>query len=966
MRKNKWCENSTKLFKHFFISITSILIAFAISLYSSVNVFAAEPSAGIDPLTYLSECLVYHGDEEDPSAFSLRAYTEDGQSIVTPVKDQSPWQTCWGFSAIAASESSILSECYAKWDQLAPGLREKYGIETFAQLCEWLDLSEKQLAWFAFVPEPEGGNYPSQAGEGLYANQEGMGGIYNALGGNYYATSVFARGTGPVEESRVPYQNNEGELNSGIKIIANDGTEYFNPDYLDVMTTTDTLEYDCLIPNGMTKEDIVDMFDDPDRQEMVRQRLEEGVKTGFQTTNLYEDDNGKHYKVVRINELAALTPGYPEILIYEDEDGNRYVFDPDTMTIPGLPPLHIAYYDWSIDESLHYASIFELESSDILPEYRGDDVINEDTIKAIKEELRAGKGVSVAFCADTAAPGNTASAKYINTANNEWAHYTYDPKAAANHGVTIVGYNDNFPKTLFLEGHEPPKDGAWLVKNSWGGGKSAGVNFGNWGIDENDDGIGDGYFWISYWDNSIQAIETFNYKVEDLVNERAEYDIRQYDLMTNAAPMRVSSDKEANVFTAEATTNIREIGVQHADDQTTITYEIYLLDDDAVDPTDGVLLTSGSEYYEYSGYHRIKTDKVCIIPEGFRYSVVVTQEKEGEDYISVFLNFNEQSVLDREASGEQGIRKYAKAVVNRGESYVLYNGDWIDWVDFIPSIQYSVAQGNPGIEEDWLDIDNFSIKVYADFITDDLRAEATQIGSNDAAASVGVFDKTDAETQALISLVQVYNDISNNITAENAFTVENGYISAEDYNHIAQLLIDPNRNAGLKVVVVTKEISASDIDEIGLKKLLAAANENIALYADISLIVQASDTGEYLGSLHKTDEPIQLAIAVPADLAASGNPVYVLRLHNGVVERLETTVEDGYAYFSSDLFSTFALAYDVNEVAVDNDDNVDNVDNVTPPDTGDASNTVLWLVLMGLSVAVALTAVLIFKKKRED
>ena len=124
MRKKIWCENSTNLLKPFIILITSILIALAISFFSSVNVFAADPAAGggntIDPLTYLSECLGYHGDEEDPSAFSLRAYTEDGQSIVTPVKDQSPWQTCWGFSAIAASESSILSECYAKWDQLAP------------------------------------------------------------------------------------------------------------------------------------------------------------------------------------------------------------------------------------------------------------------------------------------------------------------------------------------------------------------------------------------------------------------------------------------------------------------------------------------------------------------------------------------------------------------------------------------------------------------------------------------------------------------------------------------------------------------------------------------------------------------------------------------------------------------------------------------------------------------------------
>ena len=57
-----------------------------------------------------------------------------------------------------------------------------------------------------------------------------MGGIYNALGGTYYATSVFARGTGPLEESRVPYQNNEGVLNKGATVTAKDGTQYLDQD----------------------------------------------------------------------------------------------------------------------------------------------------------------------------------------------------------------------------------------------------------------------------------------------------------------------------------------------------------------------------------------------------------------------------------------------------------------------------------------------------------------------------------------------------------------------------------------------------------------------------------------------------------------------------------------------------------------------------------------------------------------
>ena len=957
----------------------------------------------VDPLIYLLECLKYHGGETDPAAFSLRAYTEDGQSIVTPVKDQTPWQTCWGFSAIASSETSILSECYAKWDQLAPGLKEKYGITSFKELCEWLDLSERQIAWFAFTPEPENGNYPSQAGEGLIATQYGMGGIYNALGGTYYATSVFARGTGPLEESRVPYQNNEGVLNKGATVTAKDGTQYLDQDYLDYILETRDVEYECLIPLGMTKEEVIDHFSaNPAVQEKVRQRLEEGVITESSTVYKFVDDNGKYYHVVRMNQLDELKEGYPDILIFEDDDKNQYKFEPESLSFPGLPRIRRAYYDWSVDESLRYASVLSLDNSNILPRYLADDNVNEAAIKAIKDELTAGRAVSIGFCADTASPGSTKPAKYINTSDNIWAHYTYLDTESSNHCVTIVGYNDKFPRTLFLEGHEPEKDGAWLVKNSWGGGLSTGTNFGSWGIDENGDGIGDGYFWLSYWDKSIGSIETFDYRVEDLITNRMEYDIRQYDFMTTTEPIKYNSEKAANVFTAEMTTNVREIGVQNNNDATTISYEIYLLNEDAANPTDGVLLASGSEYFKYAGYHRIKTNKVCIIPEGLKYSVVVTQMREGKPYVSVFYDFNEQSVIDKEAAGMTGIRKYSNAVVNRGESYILDEGKWMDWVDYIPTFKRAYASVYTRTKEEWLAVDNFSIKAYADYISRDLAAEAAKIGSGEPASTVGVSDEDAAKKDALVPLALVHNEISNNTTAAKASSVEKGYISANDYDYIVKTLIDPDRATGLKVVVSSKEIADSDLEQKELDQLLEAADYKIARYADISLLVVALDTGEYLGSLHRTDDPIDLAIAIPSDVIALEAPVYVLRLHNGVVERLATTVRDGLACFASDLFSRFALGYQVEGLGGDDGLDADpdedepaivpeNPENEEPvkagvtktsvkksagkkakaaesrviaAETADVSDVMLWLVLMGLAAGAAFIAVLTKKVRR--
>ena len=56
-----------------------------------------------------------------------------------------------------------------------------------------------------------------------------------------------------------------------------------------------------------------------------------------------------------------------------------------------------------------------------------------------------------------------------------------------NHAITLVGWDDNFPKEHFYEGITPPDDGAWLVRNSWG--------LEDYGMQ--------GYFWLSYYDASL-------------------------------------------------------------------------------------------------------------------------------------------------------------------------------------------------------------------------------------------------------------------------------------------------------------------------------------------------------------------------------------------------------------------------------------------------------------------------------
>ena len=43
-------------------------------------------------------------------------------------------------------------------------------------------------------------------------------------------------------------------------------------------------------------------------------------------------------------------------------------------------------------------------------------------------------------------------------------HYPNGSKKYSNHGVEIIGWDDNYPKENFK--YEPEGNGAWLIKNS--------------------------------------------------------------------------------------------------------------------------------------------------------------------------------------------------------------------------------------------------------------------------------------------------------------------------------------------------------------------------------------------------------------------------------------------------------------------------------------------------------------------
>ncbi|MDD5629046.1 MAG: C1 family peptidase, partial [Elusimicrobia bacterium] len=82
---------------------------------------------------------------------------------------------------------------------------------------------------------------------------------------------------------------------------------------------------------------------------------------------------------------------------------------------------------------------------------------------------------------------------YVTAASYNAAHSAYydNSGSGTNHGVTIVGWDDNFSKDNFNTA--PAGAGAFIVRNSWGAG---------WGEA--------GYFYLSYYDASLKVRAVFD------------------------------------------------------------------------------------------------------------------------------------------------------------------------------------------------------------------------------------------------------------------------------------------------------------------------------------------------------------------------------------------------------------------------------------------------------------------------
>ena len=618
-------------------------------------------------------------ESEYPSRFDLH---ELGR--VTPVKLQSPWGACWAFAATAAAESSILT----KMDS------------TYAET--GLDLSERQLAWYAAQPVTENIS-TSQAGEGLHLYDENPNNIYLYAGRDQLAGTLYAQGIGPVPESEYPYRGLEGNL-AYDTLLSNKGA------YIEAKMTEFRPAYPFL--------------SEDDLRSMAEQIYDEDLSS-------YKDyDTYSQFDDWTISE--ADEPGSGKLLgsPYTLIDNNVFIY-------------------WVLNSNDGIDSFGKKPLAVIPVNYDTSMLLYKDSIDQIKSELYSGNGVAVDISMNN------------DSLNKEtWAQY-YDGGIYGNtHAVCIVGWDDDYDASNF--NNAPPGNGAWIVKNSYGSqtdmipgglvaadGTTRDANGGEWGIvDEN--GLHNGCFYLSYYDTGIGVPESFNF---DLRENHDQENALQLDFMPASADEWTHKSETpiwcANVFTLEKDMRIDEVATRFsmADDVPltgfTVIFDIYRLNSSAAAPDDGELIASCTREFSNLGYHRVELDAPVYSKAGDRLAVVVRQRHDYEDG-SVKYVASSQASSDYKSDPQLRYELlYGTPVINEGESFLKIEditdkdaaatGGWIDlcaplsraflWY-LNPEIaenaslsEYyeSIAVGKP--IKDVYSIDNFGIKAFGEPVT---------------------------------------------------------------------------------------------------------------------------------------------------------------------------------------------------------------------------------------------------------
>lgn len=369
---------------------------------------------------------------------------------------------------------------------------------------------------------------------------------------------------------------------------------------------------------------------------------------------------------------------------------------------------------------------------------------DEAATAAIKTAIMNHGAVAIAYFADQSTPDGAQNGDYFNYTNYCQYVDVLNSKTVQNHGVSIVGWDDDYPSANFKTGKQPEGNGAWLVKNSWSD---------SWGLD--------GYFWLSYYDRTIDQVTSF--QGESIDN----YDnIYQYDYLGLASVMQFGAHTiekgVANVFTAKGNEELQAVSAVTLAPDSTVSVKIYKIPYGATEPVpaDAELIAEQSETIAYSGYHTIKLDTPAAIAAGEKFSVV--QFIKGGDhkwYTPVEIGADSASQI---------------AVCNPGESYI---------------IQGSVSSDMADTRQNGLSFGNAMIKAFTKDAEPESEAPAV------SAFKYQAYDNTDAA---------LGNEETINVAAESSGITNIPLPAATSYIKITAVTLSDSADPAVQAAITVK------------------------------------------------------------------------------------------------------------------------------------------------------------------
>lgn len=255
----------------------------------------------------------------------------------------------------------------------------------------------------------------------------------------------------------------------------------------------------------------------------------------------------------------------------------------------------------------------------------------------IKSALLAYGGLGVAFYYNDSYYNSSTHSYYADISTSDYS---------SNHEVTIIGWDDNYPKADFpvMPVGQPAGDGAFLCKNSWGA---------SWGDN--------GYFYVSYYDGVFGRDSYVTaFTGEAVTNYTSQYSYDKLGWVANYG-YGATTAWYSNIFTAAANEGLKAVGFYTNDSSTNYTIYVYT-GVTAGQPASGTLAYSASGSFNSPGYHTVPIGYLAVAA-GQLFSAVVKAAN---------ASYTSPIPIEAQCSG------YSSGASASGNSYI--SSDGVSWV----------------------------------------------------------------------------------------------------------------------------------------------------------------------------------------------------------------------------------------------------------------------------------------------